>query len=388
MSAKMLKEFFKLETAAGITLILSALFALLIENSPLKNFYGLLLSTPVAIQIGSFLLQKPLLLWINDGLMAIFFLLVGLEIKREVLQGQLSHREQIALPLLAAIGGLVIPASIYCYFNWKDPIAINGWAIPAATDIAFALGALALLGKNIPESLKINLVAIAIIDDLAAIVIIALFYTNSLSLTSLIFAAFAILMLAILNYRRVTRITPYVLIGICLWISVLKSGVHATLAGVLLALFIPLKDLDNNAQSPLVRLEHELHPWVAFLILPLFAFANAGVSLSGFSLENIYHPITLGIIIGLVVGKPVGVIGMTVLGSLTRVSQLPDDIHWLQFIGLALLTGIGFTMSLFIGSLAFTDNANLNAVRIGVIAASFISGLLGYSWLKFFSSKR
>ncbi len=282
-----LQSFFKMEAAGGILLGIMAILALMLENSPLQHIYDALLNTTVAVQIGTFSIDKPLLLWINDGLMAIFFLLIGLEIKREMVEGQLSTREQISLPAIAALGGLTIPALIYAYFNWGDEVSIRGWAIPAATDIAFALGVITLLGKRVPESLKVCLVAIAIIDDLAAILIIAFFYTENLSILSLGIGAIAIILLAVLNYKGVTRITPYVLIGIFLWACVLKSGVHATLAGVVLAFFIPLKAEDKSGKSPARRLEHDLHPWVAFMVLPIFAFANAGVSLQGISLEMI-----------------------------------------------------------------------------------------------------
>ena len=378
----MLREFFKLEAAAGILLATTALLALIMENSPLRPLYDALLTTPVVIQVGEFLINKPLLLWINDGLMAVFFLLVGLEIKREILEGQLSTREQISLPAFAAFGGLAVPALIYSYFNWGDVVSLKGWAIPAATDIAFALGVMTLLGNRVPEALKISLVAIAIIDDLAAIVIIALFYTQELSLVSLVVGGVAIGILAVLNRRGVTGLAPYIVTGIVLWACVLKSGVHATLAGVILAFFIPLRAKDRHGQAPLLRLEHELHPWVAYMILPVFAFANAGVPLQGLSLDVLMQPITLGIAAGLFLGKQFGVMGMTMLGVGLRLCRLPDGVSWRHYYGMSLITGIGFTMSLFIGTLAFEDVAHQTAVRLGVLAGSLTSGLLGYLVLR------
>lgn len=378
----MLKNFFKLEASAGILLGLAAVLAIVIENSPFRIFYDYLLTTPVAVQIGSFAIDKPLLLWINDGLMAIFFLLIGLEIKREVLEGQLSSKEQVILPIIAAIGGLVAPALIYAYFNWGDASAINGWAIPAATDIAFALGVVTLLGKRVPASLKICLVAIAIIDDLAAIIIIALFYTKSLSLISLGFASLAIIALFILNRKGVTKIAPYMIIGLFLWACVLKSGVHATLAGVVIALFIPLRAKNELGKSPANELEHNIHPWIAFAILPIFAFANAGVSLQGLSMEMLMHPITLGIAFGLFFGKQIGIMSLTAICVFAKICKLPKGVKWSQYYAMSLITGIGFTMSLFIGTLAFDTTDNQTFVRLGVISGSLLSGVLGYILLR------
>lgn len=377
----MIKEFFRLEASAGILLGMTALVAILVENSPLRSFYGYLLNTPVIIQIGGFAINKPLLLWINDGLMAIFFLLVGLEIKREILEGQLSSKEQVILPVIAAFGGLMVPALIYSYFNFGTE-NINGWAIPAATDIAFALGVITLLGKRVPQSLKVCLVAIAIIDDLAAIVIIALFYTKSLSIISLAFASIAILSLYILNKRGVTKITPYIIVGIFLWVCVLKSGVHATLAGVVIALFIPLRAKNKLGGSPARSLEHGLHPWVAYAILPIFAFANAGVSLTGLSLEMLLHPITLGISLGLFFGKQIGIMLSTFICITLKICKLPENTNWSQYYAMSLITGIGFTMSLFIGTLAFDDIQTQTYVRLGVILGSVLSAISGYFLLK------
>ena len=378
-----IQDFLKLEASGGILLAFAALLALLINNSPLSSLYEGFLSLPVSIQIGVFSIDKPLLLWINDGLMAIFFFLVGLEIKKEVLQGELSTTKQISLPAIAALGGLVCPALIYSYINWGDAQAMRGWAIPAATDIAFAIGVLSLLGSRIPSSLKICLVAIAIIDDLAAIIIIALFYTDSVSLFSLGLGAVALVILAMFNRLRVTSLAPYILVGIILWACVLKSGVHATLAGVLLAFFIPLKDKNKTGDAPALVLEHVLHPWIAYLILPIFAFANAGVSFKGLTLDLLKDPITLGIAFGLFFGKQIGVMLFTFIGVVSKVCQLPVDVTWRHFYGLSLITGIGFTMSLFIGTLAFDSNYHQTAMRLGVLIGSTLSGVLGFGLLRF-----
>ncbi len=388
MPISMIREFFRLEAAGGILLGMAAILALLMKNSGLDGLYDAFLTTPVVIQIGEFLINKPLLLWINDGLMAVFFLLVGLEIKREIVQGQLSTREQISLPAIAALGGLTIPALIYSYINWGDPEAIRGWAIPSATDIAFALGVITLLGKRVPETLKVCLVAIAIIDDLAAIVIIALFYTENLSVVSLGAGVVAITILAVLNQRGVTKIAPYVVVGIILWACVLKSGVHATLAGVILAFFIPLKTKTPEGKAPLLEMEHGLHPWVAYAILPVFAFANAGVSLQGLSVDMLMQPITLGIALGLFLGKQIGVVAFTAIGVLFKICSLPKGVSWTQYYAMALITGIGFTMSLFIGTLAFNDVEHQTAVRLGVLTGSAASGILGYLLLRLASKPK
>ncbi|WP_371398103.1 Na+/H+ antiporter NhaA [Fretibacter rubidus] len=380
-----IQDFLKLETSAGFVLMAVAIFALIANNSPLSGFYSSFLSTPVEVQFGAFEIAKPLLLWINDGLMAIFFFLVGLEIKREVMEGELSSFDKAALPLFAAIGGILVPALIYVYFNIGDPIGVQGWAIPAATDIAFALGVLALVGSRAPVSLKILLLAVAIIDDLAAIIIIALFYTANLSIVALGWAGVGTIGLIILNRMGVMRITPYALIGLFVWACVLKSGVHATLAGVVTALAIPLRAKDPLASSPLHRAEHGLHIWVAFLILPLFAFANAGVSLSGISIDDVMAPIPLGIALGLFIGKQLGVFGFCVIAVKLGWAKLPSGANWRQMYGIACLTGIGFTMSLFIGTLAFDGDETLNAVRLGVLMGSIASGVLGFVMLRFFS---
>jgi NhaA family Na+:H+ antiporter len=379
-----IQDFLRYETSAGFVLMFVALFALIANNSPLSGLYSSFLSTPVAVQFGGFEIAKPLLLWINDGLMAIFFFLVGLEIKSEVLAGELSSFDKAALPIFAAIGGVVAPALVYVYFNINDPVMIQGWAIPAATDIAFALAILALVGSRVPVSLKILLLAVAIIDDLIAIIIIALFYTQDLSLAALGWAGVGILGLIALNRSGVMRIMPYALIGVFIWACVLKSGVHATLAGVITALAIPLTGNAPDQSSPLHRAEHGLHIWVAFLILPLFAFANAGVSLAGLSFGDLIAPLPLGIALGLFLGKQIGVFGLSWLAVKLGLAKLPTDANWCQLYGIACLTGVGFTMSLFIGTLAFEGDETLNAVRLGVLMGSIASGVLGFSLLRFF----
>ena len=378
----MIREFFRLEATAGIFLGLSAVSAIVIKNTPISNYYDCILNTPILIQAGNFAINKPFLLWVNDGFMAIFFLLVGLEIKREMIEGQLSSKEQVVLPAIGAFGGLIGPALIYVFLNWNDSHALNGWAIPAATDIAFALGVITLLGKRVPESLKICLVAIAIIDDLAAIIIIALFYTSSLAYTPLAYAILSTIVLYIMNKRGITKITPYIIVGSILWVCVLKSGIHATLAGIVIALSIPLRAKNTAGQSPAISLEHKLHPWVAYLILPIFAFANAGVSIKGFSLDMLFHPITVGIALGLFFGKQIGIMAMAAIGVATKKCTLPKGVNWGQFYAMSLITGIGFTMSLFIGNLAFESSNTQVFVRFGVIFGSLLSGILGYALLK------
>ncbi len=370
------------DAAAGVLLMLAAAVALLLDNSPLAWLYDAILSTPVAVQVGALSIDKPLLLWINDGLMAVFFFLVGLEIKRELLDGRLSSWNQAALPAAAAVGGMVVPALIYAAFNYDDPMALNGWAIPAATDIAFTLGVLALLGSRVPTALKVFLLALAIIDDLGAIIIIAVFYTADLSLASLAIAAICTAVLLGFNFAGVRRIAPYILVGIVMWVCVLKSGVHATLAGVVIALTVPLRVPPTAGESPLHRLEHGLHPWVAFFVMPAFAFANAGVHLGGLSLADLLAPIPLGIALGLFAGKQVGVLGFTWVATRVGICRLPDGVSWVQIYGAALLAGIGFTMSLFIGALAFSDPEHASAVRIGVLTGSTLSAIFGYAVLR------
>jgi NhaA family Na+:H+ antiporter len=391
LSAKTVRErithFMHLEASGGIVLMFVALIALFANNSLLASGYQGFLNTPVAIQFGDFKIAKPALLWINDGLMAIFFFLVGLEIKREVLAGELSSLDKIALPMFAAVGGIAVPALIYLGFNANDAATSKGWAIPAATDIAFALGILALLGKRVPVSLKILLLAVAIIDDLAAIIIIALFYTENLSLTALSWAGVGTVILFAMNRFKVMRILPYALIGTLVWAAVLKSGVHATLAGVITAFAIPMVRPKPDMPSPLTRAEHGLHIWVAFLILPLFAFANAGVSLKGLALEDLLSPVPLGIAAGLFFGKQIGVFAACWIAVKVGLARLPEGANWPQVYAVACLTGVGFTMSLFIGTLAFEDAELLNGVRLGVLMGSILSGVLGYTLLRIFSKK-
>jgi len=370
------------EAAGGVLLMAAAVTALVLDNSPLAWLYDALLATQVAIQIGELVIDKPLLLWVNDGLMAIFFFLIGLEIKRELVQGQLSTWRQASLPAMAAMGGMLAPAAIYIAINAGDPVAMNGWAIPAATDIAFALGVLALLGNRVPPTLKVFLLALAILDDLGAIVIIAVFYTADLSVLSLAIAAVGAAVLVAMNLSGVVRIAPYLVIGLIMWVCVLKSGVHATLAGVVVALTIPLRTPNADRGSPLHRMEHALHPWVAFGIMPLFAFANAGVALSGLSFADLIAPIPLGIALGLFVGKQVGVLSFAWLGTRLGLYRLPEGIGWNQIYGIALLSGIGFTMSLFIGTLAFSDAEHAAAVRLGVLSGSILSAVAGYLVLR------
>lgn len=376
------QAFFENEYAGGIVLMLAAASAVILSNSPLNWIYSALLDTPVVIQIGALALDKPLVLWINDGLMAVFFFLVGLELKREILEGRLSSVKQAALPVIAAIGGMVVPALIYVALNFGDAAALGGWAIPAATDIAFAVGVLALLGARVPIALKVLLLALAIIDDLGAIIIIALFYTSDLSLSVLMVAAGGIAALWCLNYRDVTRTGAYVAIGVVIWVCVLKSGVHATLAGVIVALFIPLRSGSGARPSPLERVEHGLSPWVAFLVIPIFAFANAGVSLKNLPDDGLISGIPLGIALGLFLGKQVGIMTFVYAAVRFRLAELPSGVTWSQTYGMAVLAGIGFTMSLFIGTLAFSDPASGAAVRIGVLAGSMASALLGYVILR------
>ena len=383
-----IRDFLRLETASGIILVGAAVAAMIVANSPLSGLYASLIDLPVEVRIGTFEIAKPMLLWINDGLMAVFFLLIGLELKREILEGQLSDRSQIALPALGAFGGMLVPALIYVWINHGDPIAIQGWAIPAATDIAFALAIIALLGNRVPMSLRIFLVSVAIFDDIGAIAIIALFYTSDLSLLALPVALICIPALIFLNRRGVLEVAPYLLIGLVMWVAVLKSGVHATLAGVILAFFIPIKNSDKE-RSPLHELEHDLHTAVAFGVLPIFAFANAGISLTGVSWDYLLHPVPLGIMAGLFVGKQVGVFAFCWLGIKAGIARLPDDLSNVHLYGTALLCGVGFTMSLFIGSLAFelTGVNKLFDERLGIIAGSLLSGAGGYLVLRFAKPK-
>jgi len=381
-----LQQFLKLESAGGIVLCAAAAIALVLANSPIETLYTQLLALPLAIQIGGLAIAKPLLLWVNDGLMAVFFMLVGLEVKREVVDGELSRLSNAALPAIAALGGMAGPALVYLACNWDDAEALRGWAIPIATDIAFALGVLALLGPRAPPSLKAFLLALAIIDDLGAIIIIAAFYTAELSLVALILAGVGVAALVALNLSGVSHRAAYMLVGVFIWVCVLKSGVHATLAGVIVGLAIPLRAADDS--SPARDLEHDLHPWVAFGVLPVFAFANAGVGLADIAPGDLLHPIKVGTGLGLLVGKQAGVFGSIWAATRIGVGTLPEGSDWLQLYGLALLTGIGFTMSLFIGTLAFPAEVYDLDVRIAVLLASLISAICGYLVLRIASRRR
>ena len=382
---RIIDEFIQKESSGGILLIVTTVIALLLSNSFLAPWYQSFLHIPVEIRVGALQIDKSLYHWVNDGLMAIFFLLVGLEVKREILEGHLSSLGQVALPGIAAVGGMAIPAVFYFAFNQGDPIALRGWAIPTATDIAFALGILSLLGKRVPVSLKIFLMALAIIDDLGAIIIIAIFYTAELHTLSFIVAAGALLILIALNFFGVSRKAAYFLVGTILWVSVLKSGVHATLAGVALAFTIPLNAKDENNQpiSPLKEIEHNLHFWVAFLILPLFAFVNAGVNVTDISLTQMAEGVPMGIMLGLFLGKQFGVFGFGFLAIKLKLARLPEGSNWLQFYGVSILTGIGFTMSLFITSLAFKDDTLFHYTdKLAILLGSLLSGVIGYLVLK------
>ncbi len=371
-----LDRFFKHEAAGGVLLILSAALALIVANSGWSAGYEALLETKLSILIGGQGLSKALILWINDGLMAIFFFLIGLELKAEMKEGKLKNPADVMLPGLAAVGGMIAPALVFLAFNLSDPVTRGGWAIPAATDIAFAVGVLALLGKRVPPALKIFLLTLAILDDLGAIIIIALFYTSELHLNYLVMALVPLAGLMWLNWRGAHRIAPFVLLGAVLWVLVLKSGVHATIAGVVTAFFLPLRD--RFGKSPLHSVEHGLQPYVMFLIVPIFAFANAGVVLSGLSFADLFAPLPLGIAAGLFVGKQIGVFGATWLTVRSGLARLPEGVTWRHIYGLACLAGIGFTMSLFIGGLSFADPALMNAVRLGVLSGSALSAVVGY----------
>lgn len=378
-----IKDFLRLQSAAGILLVFAAILAMLFANSGLDDAYQAFLKIPVAVQFGQGEIAKPLLLWVNDGLMAVFFFLVGLEIKREILEGELSSFDKLLTPTVAAIGGIVVPAAIYSAMNWGDSQAMKGWAIPAATDIAFSLGVLSLLGKRVPTALKVFLVSLAIIDDIAAIIIIALFYTSDLSTISLLIGALCLAGLFMLNKRGVYDLPPYLLLGLILWVAVLKSGVHATLAGIVLALFIPLKNKPGTDYSPLRTLEHDLHGSVSFAILPLFAFVNAGVVLDAAALRQLSSDIPMGILLGLFIGKPLGIFGFSYVCVKLGLVKLNFSLR--ELFGVSILCGIGFTMSLFISSLAFEQNGVdlIVADRLGILVGSFLSAIVGYVYLFF-----
>jgi NhaA family Na+:H+ antiporter len=361
------RDFMRLESAGGILLLLSTLLAMLIANSPLSHFYKGFLDTTVAVQVGALQINKPLLLWVNDGLMAVFFFLIGLEIKREIVEGELSSFSQIVLPGAGAIGGMAVPASIYAWLNWGDPVALDGWAIPVATDIAFALALLGVFGSRVPIALKVFLLTLAIFDDLAAIVIIALFYSGDLSLNALSISVVALIVAFTMNRMGVTRTSSYILLGVILWIAVLKSGVHATLAGVLIAFCIPVRD--QQGRSPLRELEHDLHGPVAFAILPIFAFANAGLSLTDMSLNDLTHPVTMGVVSGLLIGKPLGILLFVGLVVSLRFAQLPKNVSWLQITAVSFACGIGFEHG---------SGEYFGLDRLGILVGSILSALTAY----------
>ena len=385
MTLQAIKEFLRLESASGILLIVAAVLAMIAVNSPFNYLYDALLDIPVAVKFGDYEIAKPLLLWINDGLMAVFFFLIGLEVKREVIDGELSELSRVVLPIIAAVGGMLVPALIYSYINWGNEVAMKGWAIPTATDIAFALGVLALLGSRVPYALKLFLMTLAIADDLGAIVIIAIFYTTDLSVTSLYIASVAIFILYAMNRNNVLSLAPYLLVGLVLWTAVLKSGVHATLAGVITALFIPYKRAPGEEKTQLEILEHDLHPVVAFAILPLFAFANTGISFEGLTIDSLISGVPLGISLGLFLGNQIGIFGLSWLAIKAGFAKLPSGASWIQLYGVAMLCGIGFTMSLFISSLAFEMNGPDLAVddRLGILVGSLLSGVFGYTLLRY-----
>ncbi|BDH47172.1 Na(+)/H(+) antiporter NhaA [Salmonella enterica subsp. enterica serovar Choleraesuis] len=380
---KALTRFLASDAAGGVTLIIAATLAMILANlDATRDAYSAFLSLPVAVQVGALEINKNMLLWINDALMAIFFLLIGLEVKREMVQGSLASLRQASFPVIAALGGMVMPALLFLAFNHGDPIASQGWAIPAATDIAFALGILALLGSRVPVVLKIFLMALAIIDDLGAIVIIALFYTIDLSMVSLGIAALSVAVLALLNMMNVRRTGIYILVGVVLWTAVLKSGVHATLAGVIVGFFIPLKAKDGH--SPAKELEHVLHPWVSWLILPLFAFANAGVALGGVTAHELVSLLPLGIIAGLLIGKPLGISLFCWLSVKLKLARLPEGTSMRDIMAIGVLCGIGFTMSIFIASLAYgdVDPQMIVLAKLGILIGSLLSAVIGYALLR------
>ena len=372
-----IQEFLRLESTGGMLVLGATLLALLVANSPLVSLYQALLEIVGAVRIGALAVEKPMLLWINDGLMAVFFFLVGLELKRELLEGELSSPKRIALPLIGAAGGIVGPALIYVAFNWGDPVALDAWAIPVATDIAFVLALLSIFGRRVPVALKVFVLSLAIFDDIAAILIIALFYSADLSLSAVLVGAALLAVAVAMNRFGVTRISSYVFIGVLLWVAVLKSGVHATLAGILVALCIPMGD--RRGSSPLRELEHDLHGPVAYVILPLFAFANAGLSLTGMTLESLFHPVTIGIWLGLFLGKPIGIMTFVGVAVYFGLARLPKGTNWLQLLGVAFACGIGFTMSLFIAGLAFEHGSGgyFNLDRLGVLVGSALSAICG-----------
>ncbi|MEI9598581.1 Na+/H+ antiporter NhaA [Moellerella wisconsensis] len=383
-----IRQFLRLEAAGGLLLIIAAIIALVMANTPLQAIYQQFLDIPVAVKVAALEIDKPLILWINDFLMAIFFLVVGLEVKRELLEGSLAGRDKAIFPAIAALGGMIAPALIYLVFNGADEVTRQGWAIPAATDIAFALGVMALLGKRVPTELKVFLLALAIIDDLGVIVIIAFFYTKSVSLVALGLAAVCILLLIMMNWRRVENSSAYLVVGLILWVCILKSGVHATLAGVVVGFLIPLRGTSNT--KPSEELEHVLHPWVAYLILPLFAFANAGVQLQGVTFDGLISTLPLGVAAGLFIGKPLGIFLFSLVSVKLGLAKLPGEINLKQIFAVSVLCGIGFTMSIFIAGLAFDGLAESYSTysRLGILIGSTVAAVIGFILLKLSLPKR
>lgn len=379
-----LQTFFKLESSGGIVLLVAAVLAFVCANTPLQSYYALFLDIPVEIRIGDFEIAKPLLLWINDGLMALFFFFITLELKREILDGELADKRNIILPGLGAVGGMIVPALIYIFFNADDPVAMKGWAVPAVTSLPFSLAILSLLGKRVPTGIKVFLTSLAIFTDIGAIILIALLYTASISVLSLVVVACCIVFLVWLNRRNPEAKSPYILIGIVMWVAMLKSGVHATLAGVILALFIPMVSKQDANRSPLKTIINDLHCLVALFVLPVFAFANAGINVSGIGLNHVLHDIPLGIALGLFVGKQIGIFGICWLAVQCKLAALPSGMSWKTLYGTAVLGGIGFTMSLFVGSLAFEETGVDITFdeRLGIILGSLASGLVGYMVLR------
>ncbi len=374
------RKFVRKESAAGLALIAVSLLAIVLANTPFSHYYKLLINTPFTVALGDLTLSKPVLLWVNDGLMAVFFFLIGLELKRELVEGQLSSKANIILPGVAAIGGMLIPASIYLLFNYGNPNSVNGWAIPVATDIAFALGILSLFGTRVPIALKIFLTSLAIFDDIGAIIIIAIFYTKDISVLVLLIASLCIVILFLLNKKGIYYKSLYLFIGAIMWLSFLKSGVHATLAGIVMAMFIPLQLPKSTDISPLKTLEHDLHAAVAFLIIPVFAFCNAGISISKIGVNELLDPVPLGIILGLFIGKPLGIFSLCWITIKLGFAKLPDKSNYLQLFGISVLCGVGFTMSLFISSLAFQETG-VNLIfdnKLGIIIGSLLSGIVGF----------
>ena len=389
MMIRQIKNFLKLESSGGILLFTAAILAIICANTSVQSVYFDFLQTQVVLKVGAFAIDKPLLMWINDGFMAVFFVLVGLEVKREMFEGSLSSVRKASLPAFAAFGGMIVPALIYYFINHHDPELVRGWAIPMATDIAFALGIVALLSKQVPLPLKMFLLALAIIDDIGAIVVIAIFFSHEMSMPALIVASLAIITLFTMNRYKVVSMIHYLIVGSILWASVLKSGVHATLAGVIIGFAIPLRG--KNGETPLYHLEHILAPWCSFVILPLFAFANAGVSFDGMSLEKLTSPVPLGIAFGLFIGKPVGVFLFSYVAVLLRLAGLPQGVNFKQIFAIAVLCGIGFTMSVFIAGLAFGADNNSNNMlplaQLGILIGTNLSAVLGYILLKATTNK-